>query len=128
MFISQLKPISTVNLKLMRHIDEQHLEYPFMGARMLRDQLNQRGFVVRSQACQYIDETLGIEALCKKPNTSKKHPGLKSYPHLLRNLVIEEATRFGLGHWTQFTSQRLTSRLLWMYCKRRLLTMAGQRL
>ena len=29
-----------VDLKLMRRLDELHLERPFMGARMLRDQLD----------------------------------------------------------------------------------------
>jgi putative transposase len=32
-------PVSPVELALMRKIDELHLEHPFMGARMLRDQL-----------------------------------------------------------------------------------------
>ena len=33
-------PISDADLELMREIDELHLEYPFAGARMLRDLLN----------------------------------------------------------------------------------------
>jgi hypothetical protein len=33
------KPVSQVDLALMRRIDELHLKHPFMGARMLRDQL-----------------------------------------------------------------------------------------
>jgi putative transposase len=31
---------------------------------------------------------LGIEALYRKPNTSKKHPGHKVYPYLLRGLQV----------------------------------------
>ena len=34
------QPINPADLALMRRIDELHLEHPFMGARMLRDQLN----------------------------------------------------------------------------------------
>ncbi len=30
------RPISPADLALMRRIDELHLEFPFMGARMLR--------------------------------------------------------------------------------------------
>jgi len=37
------KPVSAAELTLMRRIDELHLEHPFMGARMLRDQLNRAG-------------------------------------------------------------------------------------
>lgn len=33
------KPVSQADLSLMRSRDELHLKYPFMGARMLRDQL-----------------------------------------------------------------------------------------
>ena len=37
------QPVSPADLALMRKIDELHLEHPFMGARMLRDQLARRG-------------------------------------------------------------------------------------
>ena len=40
------RPVSPADLALMRRIDELHLEHPFMGARMLRDQLNREGFKV----------------------------------------------------------------------------------
>ena len=40
------RPVSTLDLALMRRIDELHLEHPFMGARMLRDQLNREGYDV----------------------------------------------------------------------------------
>ena len=71
----QPKPVNTVDLELMRHIDELHLEYPFMGARMLRDQLNREGFDVGRKRVSTWMKRMGVEALYKKPNTSKKHPG-----------------------------------------------------
>ena len=37
------RPVSDADLALMRRIDELHLEYPFMGAHMLRDQLDREG-------------------------------------------------------------------------------------
>ena len=37
------KPVSVDDLALMRRIDELHLKHPFMGARMLRDQLAREG-------------------------------------------------------------------------------------
>lgn len=33
------QPVSSKDLEIMRRIDELHLEHPFMGACMLRDQL-----------------------------------------------------------------------------------------
>ena len=40
------KPVSQADLAPMRRIDELHLEHPFMGARMLRDQLAREGIHV----------------------------------------------------------------------------------
>ena len=40
------RPVSEGDLALMRRIDELHLEHPFMGARMLRDQLYREGIEV----------------------------------------------------------------------------------
>ena len=37
------RPTSAADLALMHRIDELHLEHPFMGARMLRDQLHREG-------------------------------------------------------------------------------------
>jgi len=89
----QSKPTNTTDLELMRHIDERRLEHPFMGARMLRDQLNREGFTVGHKHVSTLMKNMGIEALYKKPNTSKKRPGHKIYPYLLRDLTIEEANQ-----------------------------------
>lgn len=34
---------------------------------------------------------MGIEAICRKPNTSKKHPKHPVYPYLLRGMNIIES-------------------------------------
>ena len=36
---------------------------------------------------------MGVEALYRRPNTSKPHPGHRIYPYLLRGLAIERANR-----------------------------------
>ena len=36
---------------------------------------------------------MGIQALYQTPNTSKKHPGHKVYPYLLRGLKIDRANQ-----------------------------------
>lgn len=43
--------MSDVDLALMRRLDELHLEHPFMGARMQRDQLWRKG--TRSTSAKY---------------------------------------------------------------------------
>ena len=43
---SESEPIGDADLKLMRRIDELHLELPFAGARMLCDLLRAEGCTV----------------------------------------------------------------------------------
>ena len=81
--------VNHADLALMRQMDRLHLEHPFMGARMLRDQLNRQNFTVGRKHVGKLIKCMGIEALYRKPGTSKKHPGHTVYPYLLRNLKIE---------------------------------------
>ena len=83
------KPVSAADLALMRRIDELHLELPFAGSRMLRDLLGQEGIAVGRKHVATLMRRMGIEALYRKPNTSRKHPGHTIYPYLLRALKID---------------------------------------
>jgi len=87
------KPTSAADLALMRAIDELHLEHPFAGARMLRDMLKVRGFDVGRKHVATLMRRVGIEALYRKPNTSKRYPAHQVYPYLLRGLAIERANQ-----------------------------------
>src|SRR3989338_6305956 len=82
------KPVSAANLKLMRRIDELHLECPFAGSRMLRDLLRQEGPAVGRKHVATLMRKMGIDALYRRPNTSRKHPQHAVYPYLLRHLPI----------------------------------------
>ena len=93
--------MNAVGLSLMRRIiDELHLEHPFMGARMLQDQLNRAGLAVGRKHVGTLMKGMGIEALYRKPGTSKKHPGHKIYSYLLRDLTIDRASQV----WTLDTA------------------------
>lgn len=89
----QPKVVHAADLALMRRLDELHLEYPFMGSRMLRDQLDRQGVVVGRKHVGTLMKRMGIEALYRKPKTSKKHPGHTIYPYLLRGMVINRANQ-----------------------------------
>ena len=82
------RPIPEADLWLMRRIDELHLNYPFAGSRMLRDLLGQQGLEVGRRHVKTLMRRMGIEAIYRKPNTSKPAPGHRIYPYLLRNLAI----------------------------------------
>ena len=82
------KPVSQADLELMRRIDELHLKHPFMGTRMLRDQLAAQGIHAGRRHIGTLMGRMGIEALAPQPGTSKAAPGNKIYPYLLRKLPI----------------------------------------
>jgi putative transposase len=73
----------------MRRIDELHLNFPFAGSRMLRDFLRNEGVEIGRGHVATLMRRMGIEALYRRPNTSKPAPGHKIYPYQLRGLAIE---------------------------------------
>jgi putative transposase len=81
-------PVSAADLTIMRRIDELHLEFPFAGSRMLRDLLRQEGTGIGRQHVATLMKKMAIEAIYRRPNTSKPTPGHKIYPYLLRKLPI----------------------------------------
>jgi len=87
------KGVNADDLALMHRIDALHLEHPFMGARMLCDQLTRGGFTVGRKHVGTLMKRMGVEALYRRPGTSKRHPGHKIYPYLLRGLTINRANQ-----------------------------------
>jgi len=83
------RPVPAAELAIMRRIDELHLDYPFAGSRMLRDLLRGEGVVIGRELVTTMMRRMGIEAIYRKPNTSKAALGHKIYPYLLRGLTIE---------------------------------------
>ena len=82
------RPASDADLKLMRRTCELHLEYPFAGSRMLKGLLTGEGHEIGRCHVVTLMRRMGIEALHRRPNTSKPAPGHKVYPYLLRNLAV----------------------------------------
>ncbi|MBV2145121.1 IS3 family transposase [Ochrobactrum vermis] len=82
------RPVSDGDLALMRRIDELHLEYPFAGSRMLQGLLRGEGLQTGRLHVATLMKKMGIEAIYRRPNTSKPAPGHKIYPYLLRKLAV----------------------------------------
>ena len=92
------EPVSAAELALMRRIDELHLEHPFAGSRMLRDFLRLQGLEVGRRHVGTLMRRMGIQALYRKPDTSKKHPAHPVFPYALRGLAISQANQvYGLN-------------------------------
>jgi putative transposase len=82
------RPVSDADLELMRRLDELHLELPFAGSRMLRHLLAAEGRKVGRRHIKTLMRRMGVEALYRRPRTTKPEPGHKIYPYLLRGMEI----------------------------------------
>jgi putative transposase len=82
------RPVQAADLAVMNRIDKLHLEYPFAGSRLMRDFLVREGRKIGRLHVATLMKRMGIEAIYRRPNTSKPAPGHKIYPYLLRKLPI----------------------------------------
>ena len=82
------RPVPEADLAIMRRLDRLHLEFPFAGSRMLRGLLVAEGCKIGRRHVKTLMQRMGIEALYRRPRTTKPEPGHKIYPYLLRGLAI----------------------------------------
>ncbi len=82
------RPVSDSDLAIMRRLDRLHLEFPFAGSRMLRGLLAAEGCKIGRRHVKTLMRRMGIEALYRRPRTTKPGPGHKIYPYLLRGMAI----------------------------------------
>jgi putative transposase len=82
------RPVPAADLAIMRRLDRLHLEFPFAGSRMLQGLLVAEGSKIGRRHVKTLMRRMGIEALYRRPRTTKPEPGHKIYPYLLRGLAI----------------------------------------
>jgi putative transposase len=82
------RPVSEADLAIMRRLDRLHLELPFAGSRMLRGLLAADGCKIGRRHVKTLMKRMGIEALYRRPRTTKPEPGHKIYPYLLRGMEV----------------------------------------
>ena len=82
---------SAEDLKLMRLLDELHLQLPFYGSRRLTWSLQQAGHKVNRKHVRRLMRLMGLEAIYPRPRTSDPHPEHRIFPYLLRNVVVSRA-------------------------------------
>lgn len=97
------RPTSAADLALMRRIDELHLQYPFMGARQLRRQLQREGVEVGRRHIGTLMRHMGIEALAPQPGTSKERRVTRSTRTCCASWRLPGPTRS--GRWIRPTSR-----------------------
>jgi putative transposase len=82
------RPVPAADLAIMRRLDRLHLEFPFAGSRMLRGLLVAEGCKIGRRHVKTLMRRMGIEALYRRPRTTKPEPGHKIYPYLLRGMEV----------------------------------------
>lgn len=84
---------SVADLALMRRLDESRLDYPFAGSRMLQWLLRAEGHTAGRLHVAALVKRMGIEALYRRPNTSKPEPGHRICPYLPRKLPVTRSNQ-----------------------------------
>ncbi len=78
-------------LELMHEIDRVFTKFPFFGSRQIAAYLPRNGFHAGCHRVRRLMGIMGLQAIYKGPNTSKKHPHHPVYPYLLRKLPMARA-------------------------------------
>jgi putative transposase len=84
----QPRAMSSLNLKLMRLIDEQYTRTPFFGSPKMTRWLRGQGYEINHKRVERLMRVMGLAAIAPGPHTSRKHPEHPVYPYLLRGLEI----------------------------------------
>lgn len=87
------KPESDENLRLMRLMDEHHLEYPTKGVLQMQDFLKDKGYAINEKRVRRLLRKMAIEAIYPKKNLSRLGQAKYVMPYLLGNLCIERANQ-----------------------------------
>ena len=77
-------------VQLTRRIDAIYTECPFYGSRKIKAQLRREGWQVNRKLVQRLMRQMGLEAVCPKPNLSKRGAGKEHqiYPYVLRHFKL----------------------------------------
>ncbi|WP_300439166.1 IS3 family transposase [Christiangramia sp.] len=83
---------SSLNLELMRLMDEHYTHHPFKGARRMHTWLTvDKGYKVNKKRIERLySGVMGLRAIMPgNQHTSRRNKEHKVYPYLLRNLTVD---------------------------------------
>ena len=72
----------------MKEMDRQYLETPFYGSRRMKAKLNRQGVRVSRKRVQRLMGLMGLQAIYRRPRTSRRAKEDRVYPYLLRDTRI----------------------------------------
>ena len=87
--------VSAETLELMNEIDRVFTKYPFFGSRQIAAYLPRNGFHAGRHRVRRLMGLMGLLAIYKGPNTSKKHSQHRIYPSCSGSYQSRGRTTFG---------------------------------
>ena len=84
---------SAEDLELMALMDRQYLKTPFYGSRKMQAWLQGLGHPAGRNKVRRLMRLMGLEAIYRRPNTSKPAPGHRIYPYLLKGVEINRVNQ-----------------------------------
>ena len=92
-------PTRAEDLELMALMDRQYLKTPFYGSRKMKAWLLQQGYLVSRKRVRRLMRLMGLEAIYRRPNTSKPAPGHRIFPYLLKGVEVNRVDQvWARGH------------------------------
>jgi len=82
-------PPTAEEIAVKHRIDEIYTDWPFYGSRRITEQLRREGRVINRKTVQGQMREMGISGITPGPHLSRRAPGHRIFPYLLRGLVIE---------------------------------------
>lgn len=80
--------VSSLELELMRHLDELYLEDPTRGTRRMKACLRKMGYAIGRYKVRHLMQQMRLKTVYCHPRTTIMDPARYKYPYLLRNLDI----------------------------------------
>ena len=74
-------------------MDRQYLKTPYYGSRRMTAWLRTQGHRVNRKRVQRLMRAMGLEAIYRKPNTSKPAPEHRIYPYLLKGVTVDRVNQ-----------------------------------
>ena len=87
-------------------MDRQYLKTPFYGSRRMSVWLRREGYLVNRKRVRRLMRVMGIEAIYRRPNTSRPSPENKVYPYLLRGLEVSGVNQVWMADITYIPMAR----------------------
>ena len=77
----------------MAGMDRQYLKTPYYGSRRMTAWLRTQGHQVNRKRVRRLMRAMGLEAIYRKPNTSKPAPEHRIYPYLLKGVAVDRVNQ-----------------------------------